>query len=217
MANAARFRLGSLLGVVFFSCVLSLGEAQEPTPPPEAGGSPSPEAPALPEVTPEPLITPVPPESTAPDLLPETNALPQPRNTPAPAPNPLDLLPGGPVPQGVIPPGTQSSGAQKIKDTIRFREIRTLAERDPYAIWLQYYADRASTLEYRRQYLRLYYHYLGARMRRLEPRLSAMINGYEWGQVALVTQAGIRRTVPLRELEKQRRAKPDGSKTRGFR
>jgi hypothetical protein len=134
--------------------------------------------------------------------LPETNALPQPRITPAP--NPLDLLPGGPVPQGVIPPGTQSSAAQKIKDAIRFREIRTLAERDPYSISLQYYAGRAATFEEKRQYLRLYYHYLGARMRKLEPRLTSMISGFEWGQVAQVTQAGIHRTIPLRELDQRK-------------
>ena len=121
------------------------------------------------------------------------------------------------MPQGVIPPATQSSAAQKIKDAIRFREIRTLAERDPYAIWLYYYAGRASTFEDRRQYLRLYYHYLGARMRKLEPRLSAMINGYEWGQVSLVTKTGIRRTIPLRELEKRKAAKPNERKARDVR
>lgn len=193
MANAARFWLGSLFGVALG--VLCVSHAQEPTP--------LPEAPALPEATPEPLVTPVPtpPEGTAPDLLPETNALPQPRSTPAP--NPLDLLPGGPVPQGVIPPTTQSSAGQKIKDAIRFREIRTLAEQDPYAISLQYYAGRAATFEEKRQYLRLYYHYLGARMRKLEPRLVGMINGFEWGQVGLVTQSNIRRTIPLTELDKR--------------
>jgi hypothetical protein len=202
MANVARFWLGGLFGAAF--CVLGLGQAQEPTPPPETNVSPTPEAPALPEATPEPLITPVPspPGSAAPDLLPETNALPQPPRTPAP--NPLDLLPGGPVPQGVIPPGTQSSAAQKLRDAIRLREIRTLAERDPYAISLRYYAGRAATFETKRQYLRLYYHYLGARMRKLEPRLSALINGYEWGQVALQTQANIRPTIPLRELDKRK-------------
>jgi hypothetical protein len=205
MTNAARFWLGVLFGAAF--CVLGLSHGQEPTPPPAANVSPTPETPALPEATPEPLITPVPspPESAAPDLLPESNALPQPRTTPAPnPPNPLDLIPGGPVPQGVIPPGTESSAAQKIKDAIRFREIRTLAERDPYAISLQYYAGRAGTFEERRQYLRLYFHYLGARMRKLEPRLSGMINGYEWGQIGLVTQANIRPTIPLRELDRRK-------------
>jgi hypothetical protein len=202
MANAAKFWLGGLFGAAF--CVFGLSHAQEPTPPPEANVSPTPGTPTLPEATPEPLITPVPspPESAAPDLLPETNALPQPRRTPAP--NPFDLIPGGPVPQGVIPPGTQSSAGQKIKDAIRFREIRTLAERDPYAISLQYYAGRAATFEEKRQYLRLYYHYLGARMRKIEPRLSGMINGYEWGQVAVVTQTNIRRTIPLRELDQRK-------------
>jgi hypothetical protein len=201
MANAAGFWLGGLFGAAL--CVLT--QAQEPTPlPPAANVSPTPEAPVLPEAAPEPTITPVPspPETAAPDLLPETNALPQPRGTPAP--NPLDLLPGGPVPPSAIPPGTQSSAAQKVKDTIRFREIRTLAERDPYAISLWYYAGRAVTFNDRRQYLRLYYHYLGSRMRKLEPRLAAMINGYEWGQVALVTQTGIRPTIPLSQLDKRK-------------
>lgn len=181
-------------------CVLT--HAQEPTP--SADTSPTPGAPVSPEATPEPVITPLPPppETAAPDLLPETNALPQPHA--APAPNPLDLIPGGPVPQGVIPPNTQSGAAQRIKDTIRFREIRTLAERDPYAISLRYYADRAVTFEQRREYLRLYYHFLGARMRKLEPRLNPLIFSYEWSQVALVTQANIRPTIPLRELEKRK-------------
>lgn len=200
MANVARFWLGALFGAALCVLDFGLGHAQEPTPPPAADVSPTPEAPAVPEATPEPLITPAPspPEGAAPDLLPETHALPQPRTTPAP--NPFDLLPGGPAPQGVIPPGAQSSAAQKLKDLIRFREIRTLAERDPYAISLRYYAGRAATFNQKRQYMRLYYHYLGARMRKLEPRLIAMINGYEWGQVSQQTQANIRPTIPLREL-----------------
>ena len=212
MANAARFWLGGLFGAAF--CILGFGHAQEPTPAPTANVSPTPEAPVLPEATPEPLITPVPtpPESAAPDLLPETNALPRPRSTPAP--NPLDLLPGGPAPQGVIPPGTQSSAAQRIKDLIRFREIRTLAERDPYAISLRYYAGRAATFNQKRQYLRLYYHYLGARMRKLEPRLIALINNFEWGQISLQTQANIRPTIPLRELDQRKAAENKARESR---
>jgi hypothetical protein len=203
MAKAGVFWLGGLFGALF--CVVA--HAQEPTPP-AASPSPTPETPVLPEATPEPTITPVPtpPESTAPELLPETHALPQPRTTPGP--NPLDLIPSGPVPQALLPPGAQGSATQKIKDTIRFREIRTLAERDPYAIWLWYNAGRAVTFEDRRRYLRLYYHYLATRMRKLEPRLNALVNNYEQGQVSLVTQANIRPTIPLRELDKRGKAKP---------
>jgi hypothetical protein len=203
MTNAGVSWLGGLFGAVF--CVLA--HAQEPTPPPEVNVSPTPETPVLPETTPEPIIpaVPSPPESAAPELLPETNALPQPRNTPAP--NPRDLIPGGLVPRALVPPSTESSAAQKLKDAIRFREIRTLAERDPYAISLWYYAGRAVTFDDRRQYLRLYYHYLGARMRKLEPRLSALISNYELGQISLMTQAGIRPTIPLRELDKRDKAR----------
>ena len=201
MANAGAFWLGGLLGALL--CVLA--HAQEPTP----------ETPVLPEATPEPTATPAPapPETAAPELLPESNALPQPRTTPGP--NPRDLIPSGPVPQALLPPTAQASAAQKLKDSIRFREIRTLAERDPYAISLWYYAGRAVTFEDRRQYLRLYYHYLASRMRKLEPRLNPLISSYEMGQIGLLTQTNIRPTVPLRELDKRGRARQ--KKTREFR
>ena len=184
--------------------------AQEPTPPaPPASASPAPSAApgptatasATPSATASPPAeesrTPPPrPENAPPDLLPETGALPTPAAAPTPAVRDLSSM----APQALAAPGP-ASAAQRLKDTLRFREIRTVTEREPYAIFLWRSAGEAHTIEDRREYLRAYYHYLAARMHKLEPRLDTTIKSYEFGQLALVTQLNIIPTVPQRELE----------------
>src|SRR5947209_6179059 len=136
MANARVLWLGGLTGAIF--CFFS--QAQEPKQPAPAGdASPTPETTVSPEPSAVPLVTPVPtPENGAPDLLPESHALPTPTGTPPPSPR--DLIPNGAVPQALLPPNNAQSALQRLQDVRRFRDIRTLAERDPYAVWLRQYA-----------------------------------------------------------------------------
>jgi hypothetical protein len=98
------------------------------------------------------------------------------------------------------------SAAQQLADRVRFRQLRTIAQNDPFALKLWLTAQQAPTIEGRREYTRAYYHYLGARMRALEPRLEAMINAYETAGVASATQVNIRPTIPLRDLHRKAEA-----------
>lgn len=178
---------------------VSAQDAQPATP------TPSPEAP-VPAATPREASSPSPsPQPLAPALLPESNQLPAaPSATPPAAPRrPYDLIPEGPRPGPPPPAQNRPSAAQQLADKIRFRELRTVAQRDPYAIKLWLTARHAPTIEARREYLRAYYHYLGARMRALEPRLKAMIDAYEAASVAGSTEINIRPTIPLRDLERE--------------
>jgi hypothetical protein len=51
-------------------------------------------------------------------------------------------------------------------------------------------------------------------MRKLEPRLIGLINGFEWGQVSQQTQANIRPTIPLRELDQRKAAENKARESR---
>ncbi len=173
--------------------------------PPQAEGSPSP-APAA-QPSPGPL--------SAPQLLPETNQLPAPpppaaaapKGPPSAAPLPYDLIPGG-APAPTPPP--KPSITQQALDRIRFRQLRSIAENDAYAMRLRWEAAQASTFEGRREYLRAYYRYTAALMRKIEPRLKATIDGYENGNIAGLKQVNIKPTIPLRDLERQR-SQPQGT------
>lgn len=147
------------------------------------------------------------PEPSAPALLPESGQLPAPSPTPPAAPRrPYDLIPEGARPAPAPLFQNKPSAAQQLADRIRFRQLRTIAQNDPYSIQLWLMAKQACTLDGLREYLRAYYHYLGARMRALEPRLKAMIDAYEAARVASAIQVNIRPTIPLRDLPRAARA-----------
>jgi hypothetical protein len=191
-------RVGLVIGLALLALrAVSAQDTQPATP------TPSPEA-AVPATPAREASSPSPsPQPSVPALLPESNQLPAaPSATPPAAPHrPYDLIPEGPRPGPPPPSQNRPSATQQLADKIRFRELRTAAQRDPYAIKLWLTAKQAPTVEARREYLRAYYHYLGARMRELEPRLKAMIDAYEAASVAGSTQINIRPTIPLRDLE----------------
>jgi hypothetical protein len=176
--------------------LLALGTASaqetEPTPTPstsQATGAPAPAASPTPEL-----------QQQEPQLLPESNELPlPPPETPLP-PLPQDLIPQGAKPQfpGSIP--TPTSAEQLEKDKIRFRQIRTIAVRNPYAIYFFRRARLASTDEMKREYLRVYYTTMCDQMRKLEPRLKLMIDIFENTNIGRASQLTLRPTVPARDI-----------------
>jgi hypothetical protein len=186
-----------VLGLIVLACAACGGAGsfgQDPTPSPQE--TPLPGDVLEPQPSPEGVATPVPtPEKGAPDLLPESGALPAPSATP-PARAVPDLIPNPVVPRAFLPPEAPQSAAQKIKDAIRFRELRTLAEGDSYAIRLWWTANRTATAEGRRQYLRAYYRYTASSMLRLEPRLAAMIKAYENARMQSTLQHNLQPTIP---------------------
>jgi hypothetical protein len=147
--------------------------------------------------SPTPTVSPTPAPQEQPQLLPESNALPTP---PAETPLPRDLMPQGSKPSIPGPVPNPTSAEQLEKDKFRFRQLRTIASRNPYAIYLWRRAQLERTDEMKREYLRVYYITMCDEMRRLEPRLKPMIDVFEIGYVGRVSQVSQRPTVPERDV-----------------
>jgi hypothetical protein len=157
---------------------------------------------------PAPAPSPTPEQQEAPQLLPEQNVLPA-QPTPAQSTEPVlprDLIPEGPKPPfpGATPNPT--SAEQLEKDKVRFRQLRTTALRDPYAIYFYQRANLEPTNEMKREYLRVYYITMCDKMRKLEPRLRTMIDAYENANIARLSQVTSRPTVPGRDIPRFRAA-----------
>jgi hypothetical protein len=172
-------------------------QGTEPTPTPstsQATGAPS-ASPAAPAASPTPEL-----QQQEPQLLPESNAIPFPPPETSLPPLPQDLIPQGAKPQfpGSIPNPT--SAEQQEKDRIRFRQIRTIAVRNPYAIYFLRRARLASTDEMKREYLRVYFTTMCDQMRKLEPRLKLMIDTFESANIGRASQLILRPTVPARDI-----------------
>jgi hypothetical protein len=195
----------SRLSVILLACILLIAataSAQQVSPSPAA--TPQPEETTTqspgqktPAASPVPAVSPSPEPQQAPQLLPETNALP---SQPSAVPALRDLIPGGimPVIPGLLP--SPNSAEQLEKDKIRFREIRTIAVRNPYAIYLLRKAQSEQTDELKREYLRVYYLTMSDEMRKLEPRLKGMIDVFEILHVWRSSPTGQRPTIPGRDI-----------------
>jgi hypothetical protein len=104
----------------------------------------------------------------SPELLPEATQLP--------ARQPLLPFPGG---KSEPQPTPAVSAEQMREDAKRLEQLRTIAARDPRAIYLLEQARTAVDIEARRNYLRAYYTTICTRMRRLEPGLAGSIAAFE--------------------------------------
>jgi hypothetical protein len=190
-----RFLISSLM-VLLLAVGTASAQVTEPTSTPSTS-----QATGAPGASPAPAASPTPElQQQEPQLLPESNELPlPPPETPLP-PLPLDLIPQGAKPQfpGSIPNPT--SAEQLEKDKIRFRQIRTIAVRNPYAIYFLRRARLASTDEMKREYLRVYYTTMCDQMRKLEPRLKLMIDLFENTNIGRASQLTLRPTVPARDI-----------------
>src|SRR5260370_6600433 len=190
--------------VVVFCCigVTLRGQNAQPSTSPSASPSPSPltapsptPIPQMPrDLIPNPNSVPVPtPPPSAPDLLPESNKLPP---TPTPGRNPAYLLPYG-LPIGPPTPTPKPLAEQAVKDKARFREILTIAKRDPQAVEMWDKAAVADNLEYKRQWLRQYDSYVSGVMQKLEPRLKTTIVPGETGQLSPPTHHTLNPLIPF--------------------
>jgi hypothetical protein len=191
-----RFLISSLIVLLL---AVGAASAQEATPTPTAS---APQSTGTPQETqsasPAPTVSPTPElHQQEPELLPESKTLPSP---PAETPLPEDLIPQGIKPQfpGSIPNPTSSE--QLEKDRIRFRQIRTIAVLNPYAIYFWRRARLAHTDEMKREYLRVYYTTMCDQMRKLEPRLRPMIDAFEAANIGRASQTALRPTIPARDI-----------------
>ena len=191
-----RFLISSLMVLLLAVGAVSAQET-EPTPTPSTSqptGAQS-ASPATPAASPTPEL-----QQQEPQLLPESNAIPFPPPETSLPPLPQDLIPQGAKPQfpGSIPNPT--SAEQQEKDRIRFRQIRTIAVRNPYAIYFLRRATLARTDEMKREYLRVYFTTMCDQMRKLEPRLKLMIDTFENANIGRASQLILRPTVPARDI-----------------
>ena len=190
-----RFLISSLMVLLLVAEAASAQET-EATPTPSTS-----QAPGTQSASPAPAASPTPElQQQEPQVLPESNALPFPPPETAIPPLPQDLIPQGVKPQfpGSIPNPT--SAEQLEKDRIRFRQIRTIAVRNPYAIYFFRRATLARTDEMKREYLRVYFTTMCDQMRKLEPRLKLMIDTFENANIGRASQLALRPTVPARDI-----------------
>jgi hypothetical protein len=176
---------------------------------PSASPSPSVQLPPdlLPENKPAPIPTPPPPASN--DLLPENKPAPTPVEQPAPGAQ--DLLPSTPTPgpsaavsapeQAEPTPTPKKLAEQLLKEKMRFRQLESIAERDPHAVELWDTANRQSTMEYRRRWQRLYYVHVCDIMRKLDPSISELIDAWEQTHLSAQSLHNTRPTIPNQELQ----------------
>jgi hypothetical protein len=186
----------SLFNLLFVVAAASAQNAQpsptqslpQPTPAPQEQGSSVPGA------------SPAPEAQGVPEILPESKTPPA---QSVESPLPFDLIPQGtkPVLPG-LPAPNPASAEQQEKDKVRFRQLRTIAQRNPFAIYLLRRARLERTDEGEREFLRLYYITMCDEMRKLEPRLKAIIDGFQNAKVSLVSQWNIRTTIPLRDIHR---------------
>jgi hypothetical protein len=203
-----RAKIAWLIAALFFS--LSLGIAPfegalraQDARPGAAESSPYPAEQAVPEGSPAPTPEP----QIAPDLLPESKTLPP---LPPESALPPDLIPERPKPVKATPLPNPGSAEQLEKDRIRFRQIRTIAVRDPFAIYLAKRANQDKTEEGRREYFRAYYTSMAIHMRKLEPKLKPLIDGFEAGNIGRFSPIGLRPTIPLRDVRRFERLQAAG-------
>ena len=129
--------------------------------------------------------------------MPESKTLPA---QPAETVLPRDLIPEGTkprIPGSILNP---TSAEQLEKDKFRFRQLRTIAVRDPYAVYFWRRARLEHTDEMKREYLRVYYLTMCDEMRKLEPRLKPMIDAFENLNIGRLSQVASRPTVPGRDV-----------------
>ena len=191
-----RFLIPSLM-VLLLALGAASAQETEPTPTPSTSQATAAQSasPAASAASPTPEL-----QQQEPQLLPESNAIPFPPPETSLPPLPQDLIPQGAKPQfpGSIP--TPTSAEQQEKDRIRFRQIRTIAVRNPYAIYFLRRATLARTDEMKREYLRVYFTTMCDQMRKLEPKLKVMIDAFEAANIGRASQLVLRPTVPARDI-----------------
>jgi hypothetical protein len=192
--------LQSLLAVVALAVGAASAQETEPTPTataPQSSPAPEEQGGQTEAPSPTPVVSPTPEPQEIPQLLPESNALPA---QPAESVLPRDLIPEGTKPRipGSVP--NPASAEQQEKDKVRFRQLRTAALRDPYAIYFWRRARLERTEEMKREYLRVYYITMCDEMRKLEPRLKPMIDAFEAANIGRLSQVTSRPTVPGRDV-----------------
>jgi hypothetical protein len=199
-----RVKVAWFIATLLFSASFGVTPFQRTLQAQDAKPSPAESASTLTAQTaPESSPSPTPEPQTAPDLLPESKTLPP---LPPDSALPPDLIPERPKPTRNTPLPNPGSEEQREKDNIRFRQVRTIAVRNPFAVYLAKRAAQEKTEEGNREYFRAYYTAMAIQMRTLEPKLKPAIDGFEAGNIGRFSETLIRPTIPLRDLRRYKLA-----------
>jgi hypothetical protein len=173
-----------------------------PTPAPDATPSLAPAPEASPKASPKPVASPPPAKS---DIIPIEGGAPLETKDIAPEAMPdeaytqpdalvPDLAPGAPPP----PPVSFESAQEKARQlSIRYREVRVQAEKDPKVISLLEQAERARTLEDQRAAMREYYRLLFKKIASIDKSLVEKCKVMETAYLRRLAQERLEPTIPL--------------------
>ena len=189
------------IAVLIPMAALLAQEQASPTPAAKVSPSPSPvPAPegASPELSPSPVVSPpsgdadvIPMEGGAP--LQTDEAMPDESFTQPDAIIP-DERPAGPP----AVPATFESAQEKARQlSIRYREVRVQAEKDPKVVSLSEQAGQAKTLEDQRAAMREYYRFLFKKIIAIDKSLAEKCKVMETAYIRRLAQERLEPTIPL--------------------
>ncbi len=214
------FPIRLLVVVLLPFTVLTAQEEASSTPVPQVIATPTPAAVTEVEVAPAPSPSPTPEAGPAPasDVIP-LEGQPQPPDAVIGAPletkdlaplvprpdeampdeaftDPNAIIPDAPLPPS-IPAVTESAEEKARQLSIRYREVRVKAEKDPKVLNLLQQADKAKTEEDRRAAFREYYRLLFAKIAAMDKSLAQRCKIMEDAYLRRLAQERLEPTIPL--------------------
>ncbi|HEY5768327.1 MAG TPA: hypothetical protein VIS71_00660 [Terrimicrobium sp.] len=191
------FRLS--VAVLISAGALLAQEAASPTPAPVALPSPSPAPEAA--VSPEPLPAPASPPAESLDVIPMEGGAPLETAPVMPDDGSIQtdaLIPDErPIGPPAVPSSFESAQEKARQLSIRYREVRVQAEKDPKVVSLFEQAERARTLEDQRAALREYYRLLFKKIIAIDKSLTEKCKTMEIAYIRRLAQERLEPTIPL--------------------
>lgn len=132
------------------------------------------------------------PPDTAPSLFPTAPAATAPIADPTPLPTP------SPTPEAAD--GDKKGNAERLREAVRIRELKTAAGADPRVCEELTKANQAKTAEGRRILMRNYYLLLYTKMEKLDPSLTVPLERELYDNLRRFEQRGIRPSVLIEDV-----------------
>ncbi len=163
--------------------------------------SPTPAAAASPELSPSPVVS---PPAGSIDVIPMEGGAPLETKDIAPAmpdesfTQPDAIIPDErPVGPPAVPPTFESAQEKARQLSIRYREVRVRAEKDPKVVSLFEQAEQARTLEDQRAAMREYYRLLFKKIIAIDKSLTDKCKVMQTAYIRRLAQEELEPTIPL--------------------
>ncbi|HVQ20560.1 MAG TPA: hypothetical protein VMS23_05855 [Terrimicrobiaceae bacterium] len=202
--------LSTLRLLIAVSWTLGAALAQEGSPMSAAEASPPPTPPPAPAALSEPSSVPAPPPPASDaDVIPMEGGAPLETKEIGPA-HPDEAMPEEPLAQPnaiipderpagppAVPPSFESAQEKARQVSIRYREVRVQAEKDPKVVSLFEQAERAKTFEDQRAALREYYRLLFKKIASIDKSLAEKCKVMEVAYIRRLAQERLEPTIPM--------------------